>query len=961
MNKGYIISIIFCILTSVLSANAQVVHHASWDTFAANYVDANGNALINSGGTHIVNLHQDVNLTGTITVDNATSLRFVSRNSSGVTIRNAHANSLRPEPMFRVIGDAKLAFNYYDVEDKDLSDAELKAKYGPLAIDGGANFTPMDKTSDPDGVWRLTAGTGAKKFETSMIESIGAVEMYNVTVRNYYVINDDCGVVGLAPNRLKNYLPAAANTNLNYRYTTLKNCVIENCKGNIGVFIFVGNCSYLNSDIDPNGVDRYGSYRFITLDGVTVRNCVTFADNSGWGGLIRCRGKSLYSMKMKNCIFEDNFSHNDGAVLWWNAAGHKNTKCTIDGCTFRNNRAMRDAGALRLEGSFEFTGNKTVVSGNECFGKKRVKGSPDTYVDDPAHPGNGGGIQIYGYAGTADAVGGTLTYNLPDCLEVIDNYASNSGGGISLNLTDEAALREGTTINAEFNGAIIKNNEAGVSGGGIYFSNTSKPEMNYHINIWLNSGNISENESLDGGGLYVKNLDINSEETTENILIHKNKATAGSGGGIYLEDGNVTLNSIDITENEALKIDDREVSGGGGLFVKAGSFTIKSGSLSGNYTNLYGGGVLVYNDVKGGDARQTVDLTNGLLKGNMAKFGGGIAALGNLNLNVTNITIEDNRAMNGGGLFVRGLESGSGTIFNYKSGIIRYNRARSYETADLATVYDKDYGEYSGIGGGIYMGQYTHLKIEKPSEFGIYSNVGDNGADDLFGFDRNVYVELPDVADLNLSGYSEAKTHKLFWAEDYITNDICYDKGTKIKGDAWDTDRTNQRYRDVRDNGVEGHYYFIDFGDNDVIHYGINADGSSTYLSLTLGWNVSTIKLVKKGMADGENAIFKLFKINDDDSESEYMTVLLSDKDKQVDGSRMKEITLNSDGRWKVVETGWSWAYTPESTSISKDLNINSSETERTFVFVNTPDGDAPSHEESVKINHLTNTGQTTN
>lgn len=959
MNKGYIISIIFCILTSVLSANAQVVHHASWDTFAANYVDVNGNALINSGGTHIVNLYQDVDLTGTITVDNATSLRFVSRNSSGVTIRNAHANSLRPEPMFRVIGDAKLAFNYYDVEDKDLSDAELKAKYGPLTIDGGADFSPMDKTSDPDGVWRLTAGYGAKKFTTSLIESIGAVEMYNVTVRNYYVPNhgdyNESGIIGLAPGRLQSKLPASANTNLNYRYTTIKNCVIENCKGNLGVFIYVGNCAYLNRDADPNGLDQYGSNRFITLDGVTVRNCVTFCDSNGWGGLIRCRGGSLYSMKMKNCLFENNFSHNDGAVLWWNAGGHPNTKCTIDGCIFRNNRAMREAGALRLEGSFEFTGNKTVVSGNECFGKERIIGSPDTYVDDPDHPGNGGGIQIYGYAGTADAVGGTLTYNLPSCLEVTDNYARNCGGGISLNVTTEAQLREGTVINAEFNGAIIRNNEAAVSGGGVYFSNTSDPSKNYDINIWLNSGDISENESLSGGGLYVKNLNINSKVTAENIIINKNTATRGCGGGIYLENGDVTLNSIDITENKAYKVNDNDVYGGGGLFVKAGSFTINSGSIADNYTDLYGGGVLVYNvDLS---ERHKVDLTNGLIKKNKAKYGGGIAGLGFLELNVNNINLEDNRAMNGGGVFAKGIASGQGTLFNYKSGIIRYNRARSYETGALTTVYNKGYSEYSGIGGGIYMGQFTHLKIEDPSNFGIYSNVADNGADDLFGYNKNVYVELPDVADLNLNDYSTAKTHELFWAEDYITNDTSYDKGTMVKGSAWYTDRTNQRYRDIRENGVEGQFYFIDFTGKDVIHYGIDASGNSTYLCLTLGWNVSKIKLVKQGMSDGENVIFKLYKINDDNSESEYMTVLLSDKDKQSDGSRMKEITLNSDGRWKIVETSWSWAYTPANTTISKELNANSSDEERTFVFVNTPK-EVPSHNESVKINNMTNTSQ---
>ena len=74
----------------------------------------------------------------------------------------------------------------------------------------------------------------------------------------------------------------------------------------------------------------------------------------------------------------------------------------------------------------------------------------------------------------------------------------------------------------------------------------------------------------------------------------------------------------------------------------------------------------------------------------------------------------------------------------------------------------------------------------------------------------------------------------------------------------------------------------------------------------------------------------------------------------------MKEITLNSDGKWKVVETNWSWAYTPENTTIIKDLNANSTETERTFVFVNKPKEDIPSHNESVKINQLNNTTQAT-
>ena len=230
--------------------------------------------------------------------------------------------------MFRVIGGSKLSFN------NDDRDPATNANLKRIIIDGGANFSAMDKTSDPNGVWRLTAGQGAKRFSTPMIESIGALEMYKVTVRNYYVAQDntdtECGIISLAAARLLNSSELTGKTNLTYRYTTLKDCVIEKCKGVVGVFIMVGNCDILNKSLSPENADRY-----ITLENVIVRNCVTFCDGNGWGGLIRCRGGSLYSMKMKNCLFEDNFLHNDGAVLWWNAGGHKDTKCTIDGCEFK--------------------------------------------------------------------------------------------------------------------------------------------------------------------------------------------------------------------------------------------------------------------------------------------------------------------------------------------------------------------------------------------------------------------------------------------------------------------------------------------------------------------------------------------------------------------------------------------------------------------------------------------------
>lgn len=226
--------------------------------------------------------------------------------------------------------------------------------------------------------------------------------------------------------------------------------------------------------------------------------------------------------------------------------------------------------------------------------------------------------------------------------------------------------------------------------------------------------------------------------------------------------------------------------------------------------------------------------------------------------------------------------------------------------------------------------------------------------DDLFGYNRNVDIVLPNVTNMSLEGYETALMHELFWSEDYITNDPNYDKGTKIKGTEWDSDKTNQRYRDINENRVEGNYYTIDFGTEDSIHYTIDSNGQSTYLSLTLGWNVGMITITKTGMQSGECAIFKIYKV-EDGSEREYMTLLLSDQDLQPDGlTRSKQIALDSDGTWKIVETDWSWAYDSDGSKvITRELNAGTTAANRIFTFSNTPKDDAPIHSESLKVNQM--------
>ena len=99
----------------------------------------------------------------------------------------------------------------------------------------------------------------------------------------------------------------------------------------------------------------------------------------------------------------------------------------------------------------------------------------------------------------------------------------------------------------------------------------------------------------------------------------------------------------------------------------------------------------------------------------------------------------------------------------------------------------------------------------------------------------------------------------------------------------------------------------------------------------------------------------KILKKEDNNTYSEYMTVVLTDQDKQADGTRCKEIALISDGTWRVEELNWSWAYTPTVNYIEKPLDAANTNAE--FYFENTIKEDIPIHHESIIVNKMKNGG----
>lgn len=82
------------------------------------------------------------------------------------------------------------------------------------------------------------------------------------------------------------------------------------------------------------------------------------------------------------------------------------------------------------------------------------------------------------------------------------------------------------------------------------------------------------------------------------------------------------------------------------------------------------------------------------------------------------------------------------------------------------------------------------------------------------------------------------------------------------------------------------------------------------------------------------------------------MTVMLTDNDKREDGKRYKEITLKSDGEYRIVELDWSWADDGGS-EITRTFDINTSAEDRILTFTNTPKQDVPIHKEAIKTNYI--------
>ena len=152
------------------------------------------------------------------------------------------------------------------------------------------------------------------------------------------------------------------------------------------------------------------------------------------------------------------------------------------------------------------------------------------------------------------------------------------------------------------------------------------------------------------------------------------------GGGI-LNEGTLTLNRSTVARNSV-------ESDGGGIANHLGTVMITESTISGNLSGLGGGGV----DNDGG----TVTVRNSTISGNEAASQGGSNSQGGgirntLNLTLDSVTITDNGADEGGGVFFSTIAPGTLTIKNTILAGNGFGDCYFSTTNNSATIVDQGY------------------------------------------------------------------------------------------------------------------------------------------------------------------------------------------------------------------------------------------------------------------------------
>lgn len=189
-----------------------------------------------------------------------------------------------------------------------------------------------------------------------------------------------------------------------------------------------------------------------------------------------------------------------------------------------------------------------------------------------------------------------------------------------------------------------------------------------------------------------------------NVIIHENQASAGGG---ILNDGTLSVSNSTIRDNIAKGGGDyfTECKTGGGIKIMSGTVTIENSTISHNQSKGKGGGIHIA-------CVGELYLTNSTISGNYSHEDGGGIFINGMAV-ITNSTITENEATNGGGISFEGSgekDAVRGKL-NYQNSIIVNNHARleKYGAADCLAGQHSEIGvnDHNWVGDGNCAASYS--------------------------------------------------------------------------------------------------------------------------------------------------------------------------------------------------------------------------------------------------------------
>ncbi len=319
------------------------------------------------------------------------------------------------------------------------------------------------------------------------------------------------------------------------------------------------------SIIDGGDLDRvlHVPAFYITLDitDLTIRNGRA-ESNGGGGGL---RGDHL-TLTMTNVVVKENEAHNEAFST--GSGGGLNIRhgsAALTNCTFCDNFSEEAGGggisALYLT---SFTVDQSTVCRNDGGGIYYQSTNGPANITDTIFDGN---IATTTYDGGGLLLSGATEVTITRC-DFIHNRAM-WGAGISVRNSNSVDIID-STIDA--NGGTDGEPNTPFSthrGGGIYV---------YSGALTITASTISANGAYSGGGIYL--TEGSPSITVLNSTISGNSADT-SGGGVFVEVGDVTINNTTVTGNRATAIEGYN-GDGGGFYNQGGTITIRNAILAGN-------------------------------------------------------------------------------------------------------------------------------------------------------------------------------------------------------------------------------------------------------------------------------------------------------------------------------------------------------------------------------------------